>query len=857
MTGPVQELFHQLADLSLPQREQYCQEHRVDPKLKEQAEALLAFDAAGDADLDRSISLVASHVLTRLDRHDQRCGPFRLIDVIGRGGMGVVYLAERADGEVHQRAAVKLLGAGLASLQQDRFLQEREILAGFAHPNIAHLLDAGHTGDGQAYLAMEYVDGQPLDAFAAQLDDRQKITLFLKVCAAVAYLHRHLVVHCDLKPSNILVTADGEPKVLDFGIAKILEAKVDPQITNLRMLTPDFASPEQLSGGRIGTTTDIYSLAAVLKRIMAHAVKGDLSVILTKAMRPEPPDRYATVEQFAEDLQALLDSRPIRARQGELAYRTRKFAQRYWLPIAATALTLAGLSAGLFVANRERAVAQRRFNDVRELSNRLFDIDVQVRQLPGAAKTRQLIVDTSLEYLARLAKDRGGDPTLDLDLGTAYMRVARVQGVPISPHLGQTDEAERNLRIAGRLIDSVLRAQPGNRLAFLRAAQIAHDRMVLAQSRRPTGPALPLARQSEEWLQKYLRTGSVNTGSVNTGPLDTARVEAEAVVIVGMNIANWYSRQGLVDDALRLLRQTIGIAKATNQPLQAGAIQVVVARALRSRGDLDGALAAIREGARMLVVPPSETRYNPRRTFRLALMTEGQILGEDAGIGLGRTREATGLFERAFAISQDLVRSDADNAESRFAMVGDGMMLAAVLRHTDGPRAVAIYDSVRNAAAEIKNNLRARRNEAAALAASTYPLRALGRSGEAGQRLDQAFAILRELKLYPASVVELGSEPDEALRALAEQQAFTGHLTLGIETYGQLLDKLMASKPEPQTNLEDATDLSNFYRAMARLHEQARQNEASAALRARRIELWRHWDRKLPNNPFIRRQLTQ
>ena len=850
MNAAVQELFHQLADLTVEQRNRYCTEHQVDPQTRQHAEALLAFDAGFDAgedpDLDQNIRFVADQVLTRFDRNDQRCGPFRLIKVIGRGGMGVVYLAERADGEVRQRAAVKLLGPGLASLQQERFLQEREILAGFTHPNIAHLLDAGHTADGQAYLAMEYVEGQPLDAFAGALDDRHKIQLFLKVCAAVAYLHRHLVVHCDLKPSNILVTADGEPKVLDFGIAKILEPQVDPQITNVRMLTPDYASPEQLTGGRVGTPTDIYSLAAVLKRIMATAVRGDLSVILTKAMRPEPRERYATVEQLAEDLEAFLDSRPIRARQGELAYQARKFAQRYWLPIAATALTLAGLSAGLFVANRERLIAQRRFDDVRELSNRLFDIDVQVRQLPGASKTRQVIVDTSLEYLARLAQDHGRDPVLDLDLGTAHMRVARVQGVPISPNLGQANEAEKNLKIAERLIASVLQVQPENRKALLRAAQIAHDRMVLAESRQPNTPALPLARQSEVWLQRYLRSG----------PVDGPRTDVEAVVIVGMNVAYWYSQQDLADDSIRLLRQTAGIAKATNQLPQVGAIQINVARALRRGGDLEGALAAIQEGVKLLTPAPGETRYSLRRVYRFALNTQGQILGSVDGVSLGRTQEAADSFERAFAIARDLAAQDPHEAESRLAIASDGMLLANTLRHTDAARAIAVYDLVRAASAELKNNPRARRNEAAALAASTYPLRDLGRSVEAGQRLDEAFRILAELKRYPASSVELWSEPDQALRALAEQQALTGHLAQGIDTYRQLLDKIMASKPEPETNLEDAADLSNLYRAMARLHQKAQQIEAATALQERRAELWRHWNRKLPNNPFVRRQLV-
>src|SRR6202044_477859 len=199
---------------------------------------------------------------------DLHCGPYRLGNLLGRGGMGSVYMAERADGGVRQRVAVKLLRSG-ADPPQFRafFLSERQILAKLSHPNIARLLDAGHREDGQPYLVMEYVEGKTIDVFAAGISARQKIALFLKVCAAVSYLHRNLVVHRDLKPSNILVTEDREPKLLDFGIAKILDMGGDATVTSVRMMTPEYASPEQAAGGRMTTATDIYSLGAVLYKL--------------------------------------------------------------------------------------------------------------------------------------------------------------------------------------------------------------------------------------------------------------------------------------------------------------------------------------------------------------------------------------------------------------------------------------------------------------------------------------------------------------------------------------------------------------------------------------------------------------
>jgi tetratricopeptide (TPR) repeat protein/predicted Ser/Thr protein kinase len=795
-----------------------------------------------------------------------------------------VYLAERADGEVAQQVAVKLLPHSAGAIHRERFLQERQILASLAHLNIARMLDAGHTENGQPFLAMEYVEGRPIDTFAAELGRRQKIGLFLRVCGAVSYLHQNLIVHRDLKPSNILVTSEGEPKLLDFGIAKILDLATDSTRTAIRMLTPNYASPEQVAGARVSTASDIYSLGAVLYEILTgkHAhefddqapeaiseiitnrevarpskwvpdLERDLECILLKTLRKDPQERYGTVEQFAEDLEAYLESRPVRARSGNAWYRTRKFLRRHWLPVAAAAAVGVSLSVGLYgvnreraAANRERLIAQRRFNEVRQLANKLLDIDVQVRELPGGAKTRQFIVDTSLEYLGRLASDARLDPDLALELGTAYMRVGRVQGVPISANLGQTGNAEQNLRIAGELIDSVLRAQPANRLAFLRAAQIAHDRMVLAQSRRPDTEAAPLARQSEQWLEKYLDNGEVEAGSQ----------DSQQVVIVGMNVANQYAREDRNEDSLRLLRRTIEIAHATKQLRQGGAAQMVVTRILRGAGDLDGALAAIREGVRLLEPHPGDTAAGHLLTFGLALYTQAGVLGEDNAISMDRPKEAAESFERAYRIAADLARKDANDSQSRFAVAGYGIKLAAVVRHWDPQRALTVYDEALLRSGEIKNNPRARRDEVRALAGSTFPLRQTGRSVEARKRLDAAFTRLRELKLYPAEKISPRSEPADALRALAEFEAGTGDLRRGIEIYQELQSKLLASGDKPETSLEAATEMSNVYRALAKLHRRAGQMKSASAIETRRQELWRAWDHKLPNNPFVQRQFT-
>jgi serine/threonine-protein kinase len=505
---------------------------------------------------------------------------------------------------------------------------------------------------------------------------------------------------------------------------------------------------------------------------------------------------------------------------------------------------LTGLLAGLYAANRERVIAQQRFNEVRQLSNQLFDIDRQVLALPGSSKTRQMIVDTSLDYLRRLAADVRGDPELALDVGTAYMRVGRVQGVPISPNLGQSDNAEQNLQIAEKLIRSVLEKQPGNRTAYLRLSQIAHDRMLLALGRRPNTEALPLAQRSEKWLETYLSSGKVE------------EAEKNQVVIIGMNVANCYIRKDLADPGLRVLHRTIEIAKATNQPGQAGAAQIVMARSLRGNGDLDGALSVIREGVRLLEVPPAG-QNRIMTAYGLALRTQGEILGEDNAISLGRSREAAEYLERSYRISLEAVRQDAIDSLSRIALFERGVKLAGILRHSDPRRAIEIYDEVLRHLAEVKNNSAARLGEAKTLARSTYALRQLGRTREAGERLDGALLRLKELQLYPAEQVEPGSEPDDVMRALADYESGSGRVQRGVEIYEELLAKIRASTSDTKTNLKAATDLSNIYAATAVLHRRAGQRDLASEVEARRLELWRHWERKLPNNSFVLRQIAR
>jgi tRNA A-37 threonylcarbamoyl transferase component Bud32/tetratricopeptide (TPR) repeat protein len=871
----VQEIFHALADSSEEERRRYFAAEQIDEPTRKEVEALLAFDLE-TASLEIEIGKEAKRAMETLDTRGPNCGAYRLTEVLGWGGMGSVYSAERADGEIAQRVAVKLLRPGTDNPDlRQRFLAERQILAALSHPNIARLMDAGHREDGQPYLVMEYVEGKPIDVFTSDFSVRQKLRLFLKVCDAVAYLHRNLVVHRDLKPQNILVTTDGEPKLLDFGIAKILDYALDSTVTVVRMLTPDYASPEQVMGKTVTTATDIYSLGAVLYKLLtgepphhfqngsveaiaseicegnitpaaklAPGIKPDLEAILMKALRREPRERYGSIELFAEDLENFLDSRPVRARRGGAWYRMRKFARRYWIPVVASALAVAALSAGLGFANHERVLAQRRFEDVRRLANTLFDIDVEARNVPGNTKVRQKIVDTSLEYLRRLSQDAQGDPQLQLELGNAYMRVARVQGVPISPNLGQMDQAAQNLEIAGGLIRSVLKAQPGNRTALLRAAQITHDRMLLARFTSRYDDSLRLANESAAWLHKF-----------KPGPAD--KPDAGAILVTYLNVADQLMLGREFDEALRLCQEASGLATLFNSPLYNGTFHWVAGEVYRREGDLEQALKETTESVNALTPALERKDHGAVMNYALALIYRGRILGEADAISLGRLGEAVADLNRAFTIADGYVHKDPNDQSARGRIAMAGTTMGGILRTSDPRRALEVLDHVMQHMAEIKDNPSFRRFEVSALTHESYALRAMGRPAEARQRLKDAMGRLQQLHDYPVPKIKPGSEPYFTLRAFAEHQAATGNVAEALETANELRNGLLAYPPDPENSLTDTVDVAAVYRLMAGIERKAGQPGPAAELESQRRALWQHWNSRLPSNPFILRELAR
>ncbi len=464
----------------------------------------------------------------------RRVGAYRLAKLIGRGGMGAVYLGERADGELKQRVAIKVILPGFATDEVlRRFRSERQVLAHLAHPNIARLLDAGATDDGLPFLVMEHVDGSDVEADCTRrgLDLESRLRLVITLCAAVEHAHRALVVHRDIKPQNVMVTDEGVVKLLDFGIAKLLgdplagETPSGEELAATRagpgVMTPAFASPEQLSGGVVTTATDVYALGVVLHRLLtgrhpfpleertwlelvrtvcerdlplasavvrrawgkehlpapppggerlALRLEGDLDAILARATGREPAERYASAAELASDLTRYLDGEAVEARRGDRRYRLAKLARRHRASItfgAVLALSLIGgivaTSLALHRAVVEKGEADRRFAQVRELAHAVvFKYRDAIADLPGSTPVQAELVRDALKYLDGLSQDAGNDVDLEREVAAAYAKLGDVQGDGYVANLGDSKGALESFRKAIHILEPLAAASPND-----------------------------------------------------------------------------------------------------------------------------------------------------------------------------------------------------------------------------------------------------------------------------------------------------------------------------------------------------------------------------------------------------------
>lgn len=418
----------------------FLREECPDPAIRAEVEAPLRDSGEAEAFFDAAIREVAAS-LNEISEPlpGDTIGVYRLLSFIGRGGMGTVYLARRIDGAFDQLAAVKVVQTSNGPLLSARLQQERQILAMLNHPNIARIVDGGETSAGLPFFVMEYVPGRPIDEYCSRrkLSQRDILELFLKACEAVLHAHQNLVIHRDLKPANILVTGRGEPKLLDFGIAKILDSHQGKTIST-GVHTPAYASPEQIRGDAVATTTDIYSLGAILYKLLTGSslngndhgpvlLPPDLHAIVGKATHSEADRRYRSVEELEQDIRRYLGGHPVLARPDSLIYRAGCFIRRHALLAAMVCLAVLSLLIGSAVSLHHARTAERRFQQVRQLANIfLFDFDRAIQNVAGTLEARRLVASTARNYLEQLAAD-ADDAGLRREVAEAYQRLAEIQ----------------------------------------------------------------------------------------------------------------------------------------------------------------------------------------------------------------------------------------------------------------------------------------------------------------------------------------------------------------------------------------------------------------------------------------------
>jgi non-specific serine/threonine protein kinase/serine/threonine-protein kinase len=494
-------------------RSAFLAAQELDAAVRAEAEELLRFDRQANelfALENQPVNFSASIADASLAGHV--IGHYRPVEEIGRGGMGTVYLAERADGAYEQRVALKVLQNSVSTPRLvERFEEERQILARLSHPGIARLLDGGLTPDGRPYLVLEYVDGRAIDVYCDEerLDTQARLRLFLKVADAVQSAHQQLVLHLDLKPANILVTPEGEPRLLDFGIARILiEGALgsNQAEATLRLMTPRYASPEQAEGLPLGVASDVFSLGTLLYRLLtgklpyriesaspleaariireeapllpSKAVDGsvatelreDLDNILLQALRKEPERRYGTVAAFAEDIKRYLAFEPVQAHPDSLGYRAKKFARRNRGYLAAAAVVLlivtacvAAVTRAAVLARRADALAERRLADERELAHSyIFDLDPMLEEIPGTVPVRVFILKHALKYLNAMSQEGLGDDDLAQDVASGYLRVGHVQADVAVPSMNDRAGAWKSMNRAHAIQQGLVDKHPGD-----------------------------------------------------------------------------------------------------------------------------------------------------------------------------------------------------------------------------------------------------------------------------------------------------------------------------------------------------------------------------------------------------------
>ena len=764
----VLELVGEALDLPPGERATFLQTRcGDDAALRQEVDSLLGYQQTDTRFLERPAFVIDPATLQDTLHGELRpgdvLGDCRIESLLGEGGMGEVYLAE--DTALGRRVAVKLLKRHLGDeVSGRRFRHERRVLAGLTHPGIARLYGAAVSPQGRSYLVMEYVEGERLDRYCDGhgLGVPERLALFRQVCAAVGHAHQNLVIHRDLKPANVRVTPAGEPKLLDFGIAKLLEpdpateSDGPPTLTLGDAMTPAYASPEQLRGEPITTASDVYSLGVILYELLtgqrpyqlksrrpdeiARAIcetepprpstvaaratpdtatgpathhdpperlrrqlAGDLDNIVAMAMRKDPTRRYASVAQLSEDIRRHCDGLPVQARRDTLGYRTDKFVRRNKAGVAAGVLVVLALVAGLVATTLEARRADRRFEDVRRLAKSLlFELEPQIANLPGSTEARGTLVRRALEYLDGLSREAGNNRDLRRELAAAYEKIGDVQGNPTLSNLGDLKGALVSYRKGQDLLQSLVKSNPRDEAS----------RHALADNQERLGDIFWWSDQTAQAEAEYHEALTLCRPLVAEQPRSLEYRQGYTSVLLSLgDVAAWNDQ---TPQAVGYFRQALPVLQsvAADSPGD-GKAQVAVARCLtrigvaqKDTGDYAAATATLAQ-AEGIVNPlvqrdPNNHAAKLEQWFitynRCATFTEQQAF--DRALALG---------PRMVGLSETLVREDPKNTSLQHnlsnseQMYAEGLMLAGRWQDALAPLQRALEVDTQLAAASPEN----------------------------------------------------------------------------------------------------------------------------------------------------------
>lgn len=871
MSEEIRYWFEQAIDITAGSRLAFLEAGCRDDAVRAEVLSLLEHDMDGAASPPEAISHVAGSVLLKTAVPVQRVGPFELGRLLGSGGMGFVYEGHRVDGEVRQRVAVKFAqvspaaGEKFRTSAHRRFARERQTLASLRHPYIAGLIDAGTTEDGTPYAVIEQVDGAPIDSYCDTWlpDKADRIRLVLKLCDAVQFAHRNLIVHSDIKPDNVLVTADGIPKLIDFGIASDLSD--DATLTTMRAFTPGYASPEQFRGLPATVATDVYGLGAVLYRLLTGAnpremktmslgdlirnireeevvrpsairpeLKGDLENILLEALQEDPHRRYASVPEFADDLNRFLTRRPVRASPDSVLYRASRFVRRHWVPLTATAMLIAVLAVATAVSLRQRQTALKRAAETRQLAERLlFEVHDEIRGVLGGTRAREKLGDIAVQYLEGLEKDYGLDPQLAWELLNAYARLGQSRGGAASSVGDITSGshfAAKTLAL-GALVE--IAAPSKDRLDALFGIYEGLVPIFL-EARRTVEP--------REAIDRMLRLAP---------QLHPIR-EAQAL----KQQARYTEKNGSTEEASNAWARSLAIlrtaSRAADKPVETDAqlVSTLVGfgRAQALSGDFSGAVASLQEAIQM---SGSRTESEPQmarsaRQLYWSHIALGDVFGAPVRFSLGRPSEAAAHYQMAQRIAQRLVNADPANEMARLDLSRpfsrEGMALAA----SQPARALTLLERAHRLAIETSS-----RNHSgldlrfAYLTSSVYPLVRLGRLEQAREHLSEARLRTREMRRQGVPVDEKSLLKAEAIYLYASGHAREA-LAAAQKHIGMLPKETRAILSENHAAVE----------LLERIRVYAAGVDPSACVSAseRLVRIWQDLRAAYPQSGFVRGQ---